>query len=241
MKKILFTLISILFITSSVCASEDMVKGSKLYLKGKYKEAIDIFSKEQTQNQKDVKINYNLACAYYRDGQFDKAIEHYKIALDNTEDNNFKSAILYNIGNCQYRKQDKDEALEYYKGALKLNSSDIQAKHNIEFLQQEQQQNKDNNNDQQKNKDNKQDKNNQQQQNKDNKQDNKNKDKQQNQKDKEKDKNKEDNKQQDKNKEKEKNKQNQQLLDYFDKQDKQNNDKSKEGFAIQGSSSGKNW
>ena len=47
-------------------------------MKGKYKEAIDLFSKIQNENQKDSKVNYNLACAYYRDGQFDKAIEHFK-------------------------------------------------------------------------------------------------------------------------------------------------------------------
>ena len=268
MKKIFFVLSVIIlsFSLSYAADNEEIIKADKLYMKGKYKESIDLFSKIQNQNQKDPKVNYNLACAYYRDGQFDKAIEHYKIASDNAQDNVFKSANLYNMGNCYYRKQETDNALKCYKECLKLNSEDIQAKHNIEFLQQEQQQNKDNkNNKNDKNKDNKdnQDKNNQQNQNNNNNNDNKDnqqnkdknnekdkdKDKQQNENDKndkDKDKDNKDKQQQeqDKKKEEEKNKdknKNQQLLDYFDKQDKQNKDNSKDAFAIRGAKSGKNW
>lgn len=268
MKKIFFVLSVIIlsFSLSYAADNEEIIKADKLYMKGKYKESIDLFSKIQKQNQKDPKVNYNLACAYYRDGQFDKAIEHYKIASDNAQDNVFKSANLYNMGNCYYRKQETDNALKCYKECLKLNSEDIQAKHNIEFLQQEQQQNKDNkNNKNDKNKDNKdnQDKNNQQNQNNNNNNDNKDnqqnkdknnendkdKDKQQNENDKnDKDKDKDDKdkqqQEQDKKKEEEKNKdrnKNQQLLDYFDKQDKQNKDNSKDAFAIRGAKSGKNW
>ena len=223
MKKIFFilTFVTFCFSLSYANSSEDIIKANKLYMKGKYKEAIDLYSKIQSQNQKDSKINYNLACACYRDGQFDKA-------------------------------------LEYYKGSLKLNSSDIDAKHNVEFLQQEQQQNKNNSKDNKDNKD-KDNKNNQQNENKDNNQqdkdkdkDNKdqnkdqNEDKQQNQNDKnDKNKDEKDKQQQEEEKkkqeEKNKNQQNQQLLDYFDRQDKQNNDKSKEGYAVQRAKSGKNW
>ena len=143
MKKNFFILTFVVFCfsLSYASSSEDIIKANKLYMKGKYKEAIDLYSKIQSQNQKDSKLNYNLACACYRDSQFDKALEYFQIALNNTQDMNFKSAIMYNMGNCYYRKQDTDKALEYYKGSLKLNSSDIDAKHNVEFLQQEQQQN----------------------------------------------------------------------------------------------------
>ena len=110
--------------------------------------------KAKEKNDNDAKINFNLANAYYRKGEYDKALDVYKIVLNNTKDMSLKSAALYNMGNSAYRKQDKDLALDYYKECLKINSSDMAAKHNIEFLQQEQQ-NKNNKDNKQQNNQNK--------------------------------------------------------------------------------------
>lgn len=211
-KKVIAVSLLMLSFFSVSYAGEDMNRGSKLYEKQDFKGAIENFQKAQTKKPKDPMINYNLAAAYYKSGDFDKALEIYDIALNNTQDSNFKSAILYNMGNCAYRKGDNDLALQYYKSSLKLNSQDIQAKHNIEFLQNSKNQNKDNND---KNK-NENDKNKQQQQQK--KDNRENKDKNENNKDKEQD--------------KEKQGKNQYLLDYFDKQDKQNQNKQQNATGV---------
>lgn len=204
-KKVIAVLLLILSFFTVSYANEDMNRGSKLYEKQDFKGAIENFQKAQTKKPKDSMINYNLASAYYKSGDFDKALEIYDIALNNTQDSNFKSAILYNMGNCAYRKSDNDLALQYYKSSLKLNSQDIQAKHNIEFLQSDKNKNK--------NKDN----------NKDNKKNKDDKDKQQ-----QKDKNK---KEQDK-KDKQQQGKDQYLLDYFDKQDKQNQNKQQNATGV---------
>lgn len=219
MKKICL-LVSILFLTTIIYANEDMARGTKQYKKQNFERAIESFSKAQKEKPKDAMINYNLACSYYKSGQYDKALEYYDIALNNTEDSNFKSSILYNMGNSAYKKDDKDSSLNYYKASLKINSSDMQTKHNIEFIQNENKKDNKQNKEQQ----NQQDKNKKQDQNKKQNQD-KDKDRKQNQDD----------------KKESQNKKNQNLLDYFDNQDKQNHDKAKDALAIQNSKTGKNW
>jgi len=221
-------LLSILFLAAISYANEDMAIGTKQYKKQDFERSIESFSKAQKEKPKDAMINYNLACAYYKTGQYDKALEYYDNALNDTEDINFKSSILYNMGNSAYKKGDKDLSLNYYKSSLKLNSADMQTKHNIEFIQNDNKQDK---NDNKKNKDNKQnkDKQNQQGQNK----------KQNQQQDKDKKNNQENQKKDDK--KESQNKKNQNLLDYFDNQDKQNHDKAKDALSIQNSKTGKNW
>ncbi|MDD5021259.1 MAG: tetratricopeptide repeat protein [Endomicrobiaceae bacterium] len=216
-KVIAVSLLMLSFFTVSY-AGEDMNRGSKLYEKKDFKGAIENFQKAQVKKPTDPMINYNLASAYYKAGDFDKALESYDTALNNTQDINFKSAILYNMGNCAYRKGDNDLSLQYYKSSLKLNSKDVQAKHNIEFLQ----------SDKNKNKDNKKD-------NKDNKDKNKNKNK-----DDKDQKQQEQQKEQDK-KDKQEQKKDQYLLDYFDKQDKQNQNKQQNATAVSNKRNSKPW
>jgi len=225
-KKIIVIMLLLLSVSGLSFAVGNMNKGTRLYEKSDFKGAVENFLKEQSKKPKDPVVNYNLASAYYKAGDFDKALETYETALNNTEDINFKSAVLYNMGNCAYRKGDKDLALQYYKSSLKLNSKDMQAKHNIEFLQS----NKDNkNNKNDKNKDDKKD--DKQQQNKQNDKKNQDKDKDKN------------NKQQDKQKEQDKQQQGKDkyLLDYFDNQDKQNQNKQQNAEAVNNKRNGKTW
>ena len=221
-KKIIAVSLLMLSIYSISYAGEDMNKGTRLYEKQNFKGAIENFQKAQVKKPKDPMINYNLASAYYKSGDFDKALEIYETALNNTQDINFKSAILYNMGNCAYRKSDNDLALQYYKSSLKLNSKDIQAKHNIEFLQSDKNKNKDkdNNKDNKKNKDDK------------DKQDNKDKNKDEKQQEQQKEQGKKDKQQQEKD---------QYLLDYFDKQDKRNQNKQQNATAVSNKRNSKPW
>ena len=229
MKKIFLLLMFIIFTAAVSYANDDMARGTKQYKRHNFKESAESFLKAQKNNPKDPFINYDLACAYYKSGQYDKALEYYDAALNNTKDANLKSSILYNMGNAAYKAGNKEESLNYYKSSLKLNSSDIQAKHNIEFIQNENKQNDKNNDKDNKNKNKSKDKNKEQQKNMG--------DKRKNGDDNDK---KENNNKQDR-QDDQQNKQNRQLLDYFDNQDKQNHDQAKEAAAVQNSKTGKNW
>jgi len=225
-RKIIIVILLILSVSGVSYSGGNMNKGTRLYEKQDFNGAVENFLKEQSKKPKDPVVNYNLASAYYKSGDFDKALETYETALNNTEDINFKSAVLYNMGNCAYRKGDSDLALQYYKSSLKLNSKDMQAKHNIEFLQ------SDKNKDKKKNKNDKNDKN------KDDKKDKQRQNKQNDKKDQGKDK-----QQQDKQKEQDKQQQEKDkyLLDYFDNQDKQNQNKQQNAEAVNNKRNGKTW
>lgn len=222
-RKIIIIILLILSVSGVSYSGGNMNKGTRLYEKQDFNGAVENFLKEQSKKPKDPVVNYNLASAYYKSGDFDKALETYETALNNTEDINFKSAVLYNMGNCAYRKGDSDLALQYYKSSLKLNSKDMQAKHNIEFLQ------SDKNKDKKKNKNDK---------NKDDKKDKQRQNKQNDKKDQGTDK-----QQQDKQKEQDKQQQgkDQYLLEYFDKQDKQNQNVRQNADSVNTKRNGKTW
>lgn len=60
----------------------------------------------------------NLGNAYKSVGQFDKAVEYYKVAISNPQYKN-ASLALYNLGMVYYKLSKIDEAVDAFKDALK--------------------------------------------------------------------------------------------------------------------------
>lgn len=67
---------------------------------------------------------------YYREGAYDKAIEEYKILVD---EGFVGTSLFYNLGNSNYRIGKIGYAILYYEKALELSPSDEDVKHNLEF------------------------------------------------------------------------------------------------------------
>jgi len=222
-KKIILAFLAAVSVCSFLYADENMSKGSRLYEKNDFKGAAESFLKALAKKPDDPVVNYNLASSYYKSGDFADALSSYENVLNKTNDINLKSAVLYNMGNCAYRQGDKKLALNYYKASLKLNSSDIQTKHNIEFLQSDKNKNDKKNDD--KNNKNEKDKDKQQQNGKDKEEREQQKQSVQNEQDKQKE-----------------NQQagNRYLLDYFDQQDKRNQNRQKPA-AVSQKRGGKTW
>jgi Ca-activated chloride channel family protein len=124
---------------ASPSGAASMSEGVSRYNKQKFPEALGIFQTNADKKPTDPKINYNLANAYYKNNDFASALKHYQTAFENTTDKNFQSVLLYNMGNTAYRADNKEAAKNYYKEALNLNPADINAKHNLEFLDSPQQ------------------------------------------------------------------------------------------------------
>lgn len=153
----------------------------------KFSNAETEYRKALNKKPTDVKWNYNLADALYKQNRFDEAAGKFNELSEKLETPEEKARALHNMGNSQLMQQKLDESIESYKKALRQNPSDLDTKYNLAYAQmlkkkqEEQQKNQDQNKDQNKNQD--KDK---QDQNKDQNQDNQdqNKDKQDQNKDK---------------------------------------------------------
>ena len=85
-------------------------------------------------------IRFNDGNALYKGEDYQRAVEAYQRAIE-TGDPALVGSAWYNLGNAFYRQQQLEESLEAYKQALRLRPADVDAKHNLErVLEQMQQQ-----------------------------------------------------------------------------------------------------
>ncbi len=68
--------------------------------------------------------------SFYRNGEYDNAIEEYKKLVD---EGFLGTSLFYNLGNTYYRIGKIGYAILYYEKALKLSPSDADVKHNLNF------------------------------------------------------------------------------------------------------------
>lgn len=136
----------------------------------KYSNAETEYRKALNKRPNDLKWNYNLADALYKQQRFDEAVGKFEELGEKMETPEEKARAFHNLGNSHLMQQKLDESIESYKKALRQNPSDIETKYNLAYAQmlkqkQEQQQQQQQNQDQ--DQDQNQDKNQDQQQNQD--------------------------------------------------------------------------
>ena len=113
----------------------------------KYEEALKVYRNAQIEAPEASELHYNIGTTLLSKKDFAGAIQELEKTL-NAKDPQLQQRAYYNIGNGEYRlgeeliAQGKQEgvqhwqqAIEAYKKSLKLNSSDLDAKFNIEFVQ----------------------------------------------------------------------------------------------------------
>ncbi len=118
----------------------DVREGNRLYGERRYAEAHERYLDALRDAPDSPLIRFNDGNALYQTQEFQRALEAYRDAIE-SGDATLVSDSWYNLGNVLYRQQKLQEALEAYKEALRHDPSDIDAKHNLErVLQQLQQQ-----------------------------------------------------------------------------------------------------
>ena len=190
----------------------------------KFSQAETEYRKALEKRPDDLKWDYNLADAIYKQQRFEEAEAKFSELAEKLTEPEERARANHNLGNTQLMQQKLDESIESYKKALRENPSDIETKYNLAYAQmlkkqqeqqQQQQQNQDQNQDQ--NKDQNKDQNQNQDQNKDQNQD-QNKD-QQNQDQQNQDQNKDQQQNQNKDQQKQDQQQQQQQQNKISKQD----------------------
>ncbi|MBS2033425.1 tetratricopeptide repeat protein [bacterium] len=112
---------------------------------GKWAEAAALYREALKEQPKNAEATYNLALCLYRQGQFSKAEEQFKKALEYASPGELKGKAAYNLGNTQFRQKDTGpkpedrekrlkEALDSYKTALRWNEYDDDARYNIQVV-----------------------------------------------------------------------------------------------------------
>ena len=142
-------LAGVLFVGFAACpvgaagqsARPNVEEGNRLYSEGRFDEAHRKYLEALLDDPGSPLILFNDGSALYRDQDFQEAQRRFQEALEDG-DPALRSAAWYNLGNTLYRQQQLQESLEAYKEALRANPSDTDAKHNLErVLEQLQQQN----------------------------------------------------------------------------------------------------
>ena len=115
--------------------SGDLRKGNKAYDNEKYGEAFDYYNKalEAGEGEKGL---YNSAAALYKLQDYDGALKAYESLEQGGE---FKQDAYYNAANAYYNQGNSQEAVKSLRQALMLKRDDKEALHNLQFILQQQQ------------------------------------------------------------------------------------------------------
>jgi tetratricopeptide (TPR) repeat protein len=122
----------------------EVKEGNRLYSEGRYGEAHEKYLEALRAAPNSPLIRFNDGNALYQSQEFQRALDAYREAIE-SGDGALESKAWYNLGNAFYRHQQLPEALDAYKQALRSDPTDEDAKHNLELLleqleQQQQQQ-----------------------------------------------------------------------------------------------------
>jgi Ca-activated chloride channel family protein len=124
-----------------------LAHGNRELEKGQPDAAIAAYQEGLVNAPDEPRVHYNLGNALYEKGDFAKAGEHFKKALDLGLNSELQSQAEYNLGNVLYRQGATAEAekpeeavkqyeasLEHYKNAIQANAKDLDAKYNYEWV-----------------------------------------------------------------------------------------------------------
>ena len=124
--------------------SQAIKRGNTHYKAEEYDAALEAYQSAVIDRPEDVISHYNLGTALYQKKQFEQAADGFRRSLD-AVDPSYRARGYYNLGNAQIQLNDIEGAIRSYKSALRLNPTDLDAKHNLELalekLEQKSQQN----------------------------------------------------------------------------------------------------
>ncbi len=117
----------------------------KNYEAGKYDAALKEYDRLRQQRPEDSRLAFNAGAAAYQAKQFEAATRLFSGATG-ARDPKLAQSAFYNLGNAQFqlgetaadanqKREAWESALGFYDTALKLDSTDAEAKHNREFVQ----------------------------------------------------------------------------------------------------------
>lgn len=136
-------------------------QGNRAYEKENFPESEINYRKALDKNNQLPEAVFNAGDALYRQDKYQDAGKEFLQTSKMTDMPDKKAASLYNLGNSMLMSDNLKESIDAFKESLRIDPSNIQAKHNLAYAQdllQQQQQQKQNQQDQQQNQENDQNK-----------------------------------------------------------------------------------
>lgn len=108
-------------------------EGNRLFADGRYDEARQHYLDALREDPNSAVIRFNEGNALYESTAFREALDAYRQAIA-SGDQSLQAKAWYNLGNAFYRQQMYQESAEAYRQALRTDPNDIDAKHNLEWV-----------------------------------------------------------------------------------------------------------
>ncbi len=108
--------------------------GNKAFNRGEYPLALDDYRKAQVERPDLPAFNYNAGNVLHQQGDYLRAVTE-SLRATQSGDIDIRVRAFYSVGADYYRQGKLKEALAAYKNALRLDSSDLDTKYNIEVIQ----------------------------------------------------------------------------------------------------------
>jgi tetratricopeptide (TPR) repeat protein len=119
------------------CSEQDPIRerndaANKLYDEGRYEEALSAYQELLAERPDLPELAYNAGNTLNRLGRFDRALQETSRALPPVT-RELGARTFYALGNHYFALNQLPEAFEAYRASLLLDSTDADAKHNIEL------------------------------------------------------------------------------------------------------------
>lgn len=121
-----------LLLILSAFTNDEARQANSAFEKGNYEKAEELYKAAIEVSPDNYKLYFNLGNAQAKQGKVEQAIESFMEFRSLAESPQDKSMAEYNIGTLLAEDQNWKPAAAHFKNALKLNSSDLDAKHNYE-------------------------------------------------------------------------------------------------------------
>ena len=125
--------------SQSVMAQRDVRtnirQGNRAFNQQRYLDATISYEQALNENATQPEALFNLGNAFYRQGDWERAVEQYRNFLSVVNDDPLAmSAAWHNMGNALMRDYRINDAMEAYKNALRLNPMDDETRYNLATL-----------------------------------------------------------------------------------------------------------
>ena len=107
-------------------------KGNQLYKQGEYDKSLSEYERAVKLEPQNAFANFNFGNALFRKEKWEDAERNFDNVIANSKDNNIREQAFYNKGVSLSKQKKLEESIEAYKSALRLNSTDEDARINLQ-------------------------------------------------------------------------------------------------------------